>query len=73
MMQLSPLMGRHKAHHLLYEAAQRTATEGTAFLQTLSDAVKSAGVSDIALDLIPENYLGEIDEIIEDLGKPKNR
>ncbi|ASY63548.1 Adenylosuccinate lyase [Sinorhizobium sojae CCBAU 05684] len=71
MMQLSPRIGRHKAHHLLYEAAQRTAIEGKVFSQTLSEALKRVGISDMALDLKPENYLGEIDEIIEDLGSPR--
>ncbi|ACP26394.1 adenylosuccinate lyase [Sinorhizobium fredii NGR234] len=71
MMQLSPRIGRHKAHHLLYEAAQRTAMEGTAFSQTLADAMKDAGLADVELDLSPDDYLGEIGEIIEDLCTPR--
>ncbi|MEI2300974.1 class-II fumarase/aspartase family protein [Ensifer sp. MJa1] len=67
MMQLSPRIGRHKAHHLLYDAAQKTTMEGIPFADTLSDALKGVGLSDVTLDLAPEAYLGEINDIIQDL------
>jgi adenylosuccinate lyase/3-carboxy-cis,cis-muconate cycloisomerase len=73
MMQMSPRIGRHKAHQLLYEAAQRTAMEGTAFSQTLAEALQKAGLSEMAITLAPESYLGEIDAIIEGLGAKLNR
>jgi adenylosuccinate lyase/3-carboxy-cis,cis-muconate cycloisomerase len=66
MMQLSPMIGRHKGHHLLYEAAQDTATCGTPFVDTMGNALKSVGLADVRLDLSPSAYLGEISEIIRD-------
>jgi 3-carboxy-cis,cis-muconate cycloisomerase len=66
MMQLSPMIGRHKAHHLLYEAAQETATRGTPFVHTMGNVLKSVELADVRLDLSPSAYLGEISEIIKD-------
>ncbi len=66
MMQLSPMIGRHKAHHLLYKAAQETATRGTPFADTMGNALKSVELADVRLDLSPSAYLGEISEIIRD-------
>jgi len=37
MMQLTSKMGRHQAHHLLYEASQRTIAEGIPFLQAIQE------------------------------------
>lgn len=66
MMQLSPMIGRHKAHHLLYEAAQETATRGTPFVDTMGNALKCVELADVHLELSPSAYLGEINEIIMD-------
>jgi adenylosuccinate lyase/3-carboxy-cis,cis-muconate cycloisomerase len=66
MMQLSPMIGRHKAHHLLYEAAQETATRGTPFVHTMGNALKCVELADVRLELSPSAYLGEINEIIGD-------
>ncbi len=35
MMRLTALVGRHQAHHLLYDAAQRTLTEGVPFISAI--------------------------------------
>ena len=35
MMRLTQLMGRHEAHHLLYEAAQRSQSDGVPFMTTI--------------------------------------
>ena len=37
MMRLTKLMGRHEAHQVLYEAAQRAQSEGLPFLRTISE------------------------------------
>lgn len=66
MMQLSPMIGRHKAHHLLYEAAQETATHGTPFVETMRNALHRVELADVRLDLSPSAYLGVISEIIRD-------
>jgi 3-carboxy-cis,cis-muconate cycloisomerase len=66
MMQLSPMIGRHKAHHLLYEAAQETAMHGTPFDETMKEGLNRIALADVPLDLSPIAYLGEINEIIRD-------
>jgi len=50
MMQLSPMIGRHKAHHLLYEAAQETATRGTPFAETMQSALHGVELAEIIRD-----------------------
>lgn len=37
MMRLTGLMGRHEAHHLLYDAAQRTVAEGVPFMTAIRE------------------------------------
>lgn len=69
MMRLSGTMGRHHAHHLLYDAARRTVAEGTPFLVAIEEheAMKAAGDAVPDLDLDPTNYLGEAPELVDDL------
>lgn len=62
MMRLTPLIGRHEAHRLLYEAAQRAQSEGLAFI----DAIRAHPAltaehlpDDLAALLAPGGYLGE--------------
>ena len=65
--------GRHHAHHLLYDAAQRTVMEGTPFLVAIKEheAMKAAGESMADIDLDPTNYLGEAPGLVDDLAGSK--
>lgn len=69
MMRLSNKLGRHHAHHLLYDAAQRTVMEGTPFLVAIKEheAMKAAGELVAEIDLEPSNYLGEAPGLVDDL------
>lgn len=62
MMELTKVMGRHQAHKLLYEAAQRSQTEGTPFLASIM-AHPLAGTHpsppDLAAALAPGVYVGD--------------
>jgi adenylosuccinate lyase/3-carboxy-cis,cis-muconate cycloisomerase len=62
MMRLTESMGRHEAHHLLYEAAQRAISEGLPFLELLREHLLVRGKDlPAGLDgaLAVENYVGE--------------
>ena len=62
MMRLTALMGRHEAHHLLYEAAQRSQSEGVALMQALREHPLLAQreiPEDLASALDPAAYVGE--------------
>lgn len=62
MMRLSPAIGRHEAHRLVYEAAQRSQSEGVAFIDCVRQHPGLAPHVE-ALDLVgaldPRAYLGE--------------
>ncbi|MFL4991260.1 MAG: lyase family protein, partial [Microvirga sp.] len=61
MMRLSDRLGRHHAHHLLYDAAQRTVMEGTPFLAAIKEheAMKAEGELAADIDLDPTKYLDD--------------
>lgn len=62
MMRLTQVMGRHQAHALLYEAAQRAQSEGTPFVQALCGhpLVAGLGLASQLQDLLkPRGYTGE--------------
>lgn len=62
MMELTRVMGRHQAHRLLYEAAQRCVTDGTPFLASIAQhplAQAHPSIGDLSSALAPEAYLGE--------------
>lgn len=62
MMRLTRLMGRHEAHHLLYEAAQRSQSDGVPFLQALREHPHFAGgelPQDLVEALQASAYVGE--------------
>lgn len=62
MMQLTRTMGRHQAHRLLYEAAQRAQGEGITLLAALAEHPHFAGRGvppEVALALEPSAYVGE--------------
>ena len=69
MMQLSDELGRHHAHHMLYEAAQRSVAEGIPFLEAIRDNLKAHGKAEVAdkITLDPGSYLGEVESLIKDL------
>ncbi|RXK53673.1 adenylosuccinate lyase family protein [Oleiharenicola lentus] len=62
MMRLTESMGRHEAHHLLYEVAQRAISEGLPFLELLREQLLVRG-KDLPAGLngalAVENYVGE--------------
>lgn len=62
MMRLTPLMGRHEAHRLLYAAAQRSQADGVPFMTAISELAQSQGMelpADLAAALDPQAYVGE--------------
>ena len=62
MMRLAPRLGRHEAHRLLYEAAQRAQSEGIAFADAIRSHPDLAALQlpeDLAALLEPGAYLGE--------------
>jgi 3-carboxy-cis,cis-muconate cycloisomerase len=62
MMKLSALMGRHLAHRLLYEAAQRAQSDGLPFIAAIAAHPQFAGRElppAVAAALDPAAYVGE--------------
>jgi 3-carboxy-cis,cis-muconate cycloisomerase len=62
MMRLTRLMGRHEAHRLLYDAAQRSQSEGVPFMAAIGEHPMFEGRAlpqDLALALDPSAYVGE--------------
>ena len=62
MMRLTKLMGRHEAHQLLYEAAQRSQSDGVPFMTTISEHplfAKHELPQDLAQALVASAYVGE--------------
>lgn len=62
MMRLTQVMGRHEAHHLLYEAAHRARTDGLAFLDCIRQhplAARCGLPDDLAISLDPSRNIGE--------------
>jgi adenylosuccinate lyase/3-carboxy-cis,cis-muconate cycloisomerase len=69
MMKLTHRMGRHQAHHLLYEAAQQAQSEGRPFRQVLAEHAGMGGElpEELAQALAPSSYLGESAAITDEL------
>lgn len=70
MMRLAEHIGRHHAHHVLYEAAQRSAAERTAFATALAEhpAMRDAAAGlDLPSLLHPAAYLGEAGACVDDV------
>jgi 3-carboxy-cis,cis-muconate cycloisomerase len=65
MMQLSDRIGRHHAHHLLYEAAQRSVMEGVAFTQAIAEHPRMAGRDMVTLNA--GGYTGESGTLVDRL------
>lgn len=62
MMRLTKLMGRHEAHQLLYEAAQRSQSDGVPFMKAISEHplfAKQELPQDLAQALEASAYVGE--------------
>ncbi len=69
MMRLTQQMGRHEAHRLLYEAAQRTHANGTPFQEAIQAVATDLGLSlphDFLSALDPSGYLGESASLTQD-------
>ena len=69
MMKLTRRMGRHQAHHLLYEAAQQAQTEGRPFRQVLAEHAGHDGElpEELQQALAPSSYLGESAAITDEV------
>ena len=65
MMQLSHRIGRHKAHHLLYEAAQRSVMENVPFTTAIADHPEMQGQDTVTLDVT--GYTGQSRTLVEKL------
>jgi len=69
MMRLTETTGRHHAHHLLYEAAQRAIAERIPFLDAIREhpSLKSHGLPSNFLDeaLTIDNYVGESSRLVD--------
>lgn len=62
MMSLTRYMGRHQAHHMLYEAAQRSQSDGIAFAQAIREHplwAAKALPDEVLEALEPSAYVGE--------------
>jgi adenylosuccinate lyase/3-carboxy-cis,cis-muconate cycloisomerase len=62
MMSLTRYMGRHQAHRLLYEAAQRSQSEGVSFAQAIKEHAQWASEEfpeDVLSALDAASYVGE--------------
>lgn len=62
MMRLTQVMGRHEAHRLLYDAAQRSQSEGVPFVEAIRQhplAATHALPADLEEALDPVRYVGE--------------
>lgn len=69
MMRLSGIIGRHQAHRLLYEATQRTLSEGVPFMRAIVDHPLLAGhelPAGLAQSLEAAAYVGESVAITSD-------
>ena len=66
MMRLAERIGRHRAHHLLYEVAQRSVAENVAFATALAEHPTLDGF-DVGLLLDPATYLGEAPACVDDV------
>ncbi len=72
MMQMSGQIGRHHAHELLYDAAQRTVADGTPFLTAINDHPMLQSVTlRQPVDLDPSAYVGSSRELVDDLAVVK--
>lgn len=61
MMRLAPKMGRHAAHHLLYDAAQSAQSEKRAFSSVLHERAEEFGIAGDEMGQLidPANYVGD--------------
>lgn len=67
MMQLSDQIGRHHAHHLLYEAAQRSVMENLPFTRAIADHPEMRGRDMVTLDV--GGYTGASGTLVDLLAK----
>ncbi|MGV4797108.1 class-II fumarase/aspartase family protein [Rhizobium sp. F40D2] len=65
MMQLSDRLGRHKAHHMLYEAAQRSVMDGVPFTTAIAEHREMEGADAVTLDAA--GYTGESGALVDRL------
>ncbi len=69
MMRLAGAMGRHEAHQLLYDAAQRSQSEGIPYITAITQhplLARHPLPDNWADALTPENYIGASAELVDD-------
>ena len=72
MMRLTPLIGRHTAHRVLYDAAQRAQSDQVPFLRAILDHPVLQGCelpSDLAETLQPGAYLGAAESLTDEVAQ----
>jgi len=67
MMQLADRIGRHTAHHMLYDAAQRSVMEGIPFTQAIAEHPEMAGHDMVTLDTA--GYTGSSGTLVDKLAR----
>lgn len=69
MMRLAQSMGRHEAHQLLYDAAQRSQSEGLPYMTAIEQhplVAQHRLPDDWTRALSPQNYVGACAELVDD-------
>ena len=64
MMRLSASLGRHHAHEMLYDAAQRATRDGLSLADAIGQQDHRSG--ELAASIMPEDYLGAIRRLTDD-------
>ncbi len=67
MMQLADRIGRHTAHHMLYDAAQRSVMEGIPFTQAIAEHPEMADHDMVTLDTA--GYTGSSGTLVDKLAR----
>jgi 3-carboxy-cis,cis-muconate cycloisomerase len=62
MMKLAPILGRERAHDLVYEAAERGRRNGESLTDALRAVLVSGGIAEIG-DIEPSDYIGDVERI----------
>ena len=63
MMRLAPVIGRERAHDLVYEASEQSRSNGTRLPEVIARLLDETGMSipqDCVVELAPEDYVGDV-------------
>lgn len=64
MMRLSASLGRHHAHEMLYEAAQRATEDNVSLADAIGQRDRRSG--ELAASIMPEEYLGAVQRLTDE-------